>query len=295
MAANDAVADSTKLPEGVRTGQPAGCHIAWSRDKGYRSHKSLTGSKDGFLPPIAILTTLIERFCTSNGCEGSGRILTQSTKQLGFGGGDNPAFQRDAAASLRPGELPDGRSRKMRETVRSGFELPETMSESNPHLELERQKHNRWLVLIAAYKFLLAGMFVAVGIGALRLMHKDIDDVISHLGDMLRFNPESRFVNFLYDKATIINDPLLKRIGALAFSYAAVSLVEGVGLYLEKAWGEYLTLAITASFLPWEIFEVFHRLTFVRVGLLVVNAFVFIYLLRIVVARRKPLEADPSE
>ena len=238
----------------------------------------------------------MERFGTSNGCEGSGRTLTQSTKQLGFGGGDKPAsFQRDLAASLRSAELPDASSRKMKETVRSGFELPETMSDFNPHLELERQKHNRWLVLIAAYKFLLAAMFVAVGVGALRLMHKDIDDVISHLGDMHRFNPESRFVNFLYDRATIINDPLLKRIGALAFSYAVVSFVEGIGLYLEKAWGEYLTLAITASFLPWEIFEVFHRLTFVRVGLLVVNVFVFIYLLRIVVARRKPVEAVLSE
>ena len=221
--------------------------------------------------------------------------MTRSTKQLGFGGGDKPAaFQRGAAA-FGTGELSDAGSRKMKETVRSGFELPETMSDSNPHLDLERQKHNRGLVLIAAYKFLLAAMFVAVGVGALRLMHKDIDDVISHLGDLLRFNPESKFVNFLYDKATIINDPLLKRIGALAFSYAVVSFVEGIGLYLEKAWGEYLTLAITASFLPWEIFEVFHRLTFVRVGLLVVNAAVFIYLLRIVVARRKPVEATLSE
>ena len=222
--------------------------------------------------------------------------MTQSTKQLGFGGGDKPVtFQRDAASSLRAGELPEVGSRKMKETVRSGFELPETMSDSNPHLDLERQKHTRGLVLIAAYKFLLAAMFVAVGVGALRLMHKDIDDVISRLGDMLRFSSESRFVNFLYDKASIINDPLLKRIGAMAFSYAVVSLVEGIGLYLEKAWGEYLTLAITASFLPWEIFEVFHRHTFVRVGLLVVNAAVFIYLLRIVVARRKPAEATAGD
>jgi len=168
------------------------------------------------------------------------------------------------------------------------------MTDSNPQLDQERRKHNQWLVLIASYKFLLAAMFVAVGVGALRLMHKDIDDVISHLGDLLRFNPESRFVNFLYDRASLINDPLLKRIGALAFSYAGLSLAEGIGLYLEKAWGEYLTLAITASFLPWEIFEIFHRLTWVRVGLLIVNMLVFIYLLRIVVDRRKPSEAEPS-
>jgi len=77
------------------------------------------------------------------------------------------------------------------------------------------------------------------------------------------------------------------RIGAVAFFYAAVGLAEGVGLYLEKAWGEYLTLAITASFLPWEIFEVFRKLTWMRMGLLVANAFVFFYLLQLVVERAK--------
>src|ERR1700722_16930300 len=242
------------------------------------------------------LTTLIEHFLASNGFEGSGRNLTQSTKQLGFGGRDKPAvLHTDLAAPLRSGELSEERSRNMNGTVRSGFELPETMSDSSPHPDLERQKHNRWLVLIAAYKVLLAAMFVAVGVGALRLMHKDIDDVISHFGDLLRFNPESRFVNFLYDKASLINDPLLKRIGALAFSYAALGLAEGIGLYLEKAWGEYLTLAITASFLPWEIFEVIHRLTWIRVGLLAVNVAVFVYLLRIVVERRKPVETAVSD
>jgi len=204
------------------------------------------------------------------------------------------AFQANLAAPIHAGELPDDPSRNMKRTVRSGSELPESMTDSNPQLDQERKKHNRWLVLIATYKFLLAAMFCAVGVGALRLMHKDIDDVISRIGDLLRFNPESKFVNFLYNKASIINDPLLKRIGALAFSYAGVSLAEGIGLYLEKAWGEYLTLAITASFLPWEIFECLHRLTWVRVGLLVVNILVFFYLLRVVVSRRKPLETEPS-
>jgi uncharacterized membrane protein (DUF2068 family) len=221
--------------------------------------------------------------------------LTQSTKQLGFGSSEEVGvLQADAAAPLHTGELPDERSRKMRVTVRSGSELPESMTDSNRKLDQERQKHNRWLVLIAAYKFILALMFIAVGVGALRLLHKDIDDVISHIGDLLRFNPESKFVNFLYDKASLINDPLLKRIGALAFSYAAVSMAEGIGLYLEKAWGEFLTLAITASFLPWEIFEIFHRLTWVRVGLLVVNLLVFVYLLRIVTGRRKPPEPEQA-
>jgi uncharacterized membrane protein (DUF2068 family) len=242
------------------------------------------------------LTTLIERFGASIGFGGSLRTLTQSTKQLGFGGREKAAvLQADIAAPARSGELPGLPSRKIKVTVRSDSELPESMTETDPMLDQERQKHNRWLVRIAAYKFLLALLFVSVGVGALRLLHKDIDDVISQIGDMLRFNPESRFVNFLYNSASLINDPLLRRIGAMAFSYAGLSMAEGIGLYLEKAWGEYLTLIITASFLPWEIFEVFHRLTLVRVGLLGVNLLVFVYLLKIVMSRRKPRNEQISD
>jgi len=156
----------------------------------------------------------------------------------------------------------------------------------------ERGRHTSGLLLIAVYKSLLALFFVALGVAAMHLLNKDIDDVISQLGDLLRLNPESKIVNFLYDRASIISDPLLKRIGALAFVYAAVSLAEGIGLYLEKAWAEYLTLAITASFLPWEIFEVFHRVTWIRVALLIVNAVIFVYLLKIVSARRKPIAIE---
>lgn len=158
-----------------------------------------------------------------------------------------------------------------------------------------QNRHNRWLLLIAFYKGLQALLFITLGIGALHLLHKDIDEVISQIGDLLRFNPESKFVNFLYDRASLVNDPLLRRLGALAFSYAGLSLAEGIGLFLEKAWGEYLTLAITASFLPWEVFEVFHRVTWVRVTLLIVNTLVFVYLMNIVVNRRKVAEdSDPE-
>lgn len=168
------------------------------------------------------------------------------------------------------------------------------MTDSSSKLALKLQQHNKWLVLIATYKFILALLFIAIGVGALRLVHKDIDDVISRIGEVLRQSAESRFVNFLYDKAFLINGPMLRRIGALAFSYAGLSLAEGIGLYLEKAWGEFLTLAITASFLPWEVFEIVHRLTWVRVGLLVINALVFLYLLNLVAIRRRHAEAVES-
>ena len=149
------------------------------------------------------------------------------------------------------------------------------------------QRHNRLLELIAVYKFLHALVFFAIGIGAHRLLHKEIADQIELLARHLRFNPESRLVNLILEKASLINDPILRRIGFVAYCYSAVTLLEGIGLYLEKAWGEFLTLAITGSFLPWEIFEIARRVTWIRVGLLTINILVFVYLLRIVVDRAR--------
>jgi uncharacterized membrane protein (DUF2068 family) len=149
------------------------------------------------------------------------------------------------------------------------------------------KRHNRLLLLIAGYKFLYALFFVAIGIGAHRLLHKDLADEVDLFARYLRFNPESRLVNFVLDKASLVNDPLLRRIGFFAFCYAAVTLVEGIGLYLEKAWGEFLTLAITASFLPWELFEIYRHVTWIRIGLFAINILVFIYLIDVVFTRAR--------
>ncbi|MGD0628818.1 MAG: DUF2127 domain-containing protein [Terracidiphilus sp.] len=157
---------------------------------------------------------------------------------------------------------------------------------------IKKPHHNRWLLLIAAFKLAQALLFIAIGVGALRLVGKDLGDILLKLANHLRFSPESRFVNFVLDRAEFVTDRVLRRFSIGLFAYAALGMTEGIGLYLEKAWAEYMTLVITASFLPWEIYEVFHRVTAIRSGLLVVNVFVFLYLLKVVVERGKLKRGD---
>jgi uncharacterized membrane protein (DUF2068 family) len=152
---------------------------------------------------------------------------------------------------------------------------------------ISKSRHNRWLMLIAAFKLGQAMLFIAAGVSVLRLMHHDLPDLVLRWAHHMHFSPESHIVDFVLDRVSIVNDKLLRRFGVGLFAYAALGSVEGIGLYLEKAWAEYMTLGITASFLPWEIFEVFRRSTWVRVGLLIVNVLVFLYLLKVVVEREK--------
>jgi uncharacterized membrane protein (DUF2068 family) len=150
-----------------------------------------------------------------------------------------------------------------------------------------RQHRNRWLILIALFKFAQALLFVAIGVGARRLLHKNIGDELLTLADHLRFNPESRLVNLVLVKASIVNDRMLRRISTVFYLYAALDVIEGTGLYLEKMWAEFFTLAITASFLPFEIYEVYRRLTWPRVSLLTINALMLLYLAKVIWERQR--------
>ena len=141
-----------------------------------------------------------------------------------------------------------------------------------------RKKRNRWLELIAVYKLLQAALLVAVGVGALKLLHKDAADVLTNIAMGLRMNPEGRLVGFLLDKASLLDDHRLRQISLFLFGYAGLGVLEGIGLMLEKVWAEYFTSIITASFLPFEIFELMHRVTWFRIALLVVNLAVLAYL-----------------
>lgn len=161
------------------------------------------------------------------------------------------------------------------------------MTGSSLQIVQKQRRHNPGLVLIAVYKLLQALFFVAIGVGAMHLVGKDVSDVLWQIAGDLRFNPEGRFVNFVLDRASLLNDPLLRKIGFGAFSYAAISIFEAIGLYREKAWGEYLTAIITASFLPFEIHEILRRLTLPRVGLLVANVVVLLYLLKLIAERQR--------
>jgi uncharacterized membrane protein (DUF2068 family) len=127
---------------------------------------------------------------------------------------------------------------------------------------------------------------VAIGVGALQLVHHDVGDLLAQLAHNLHFNPESRLVDFIVDLASRLDDRLLLKIGVLVFSCAGLHLIEGIGLYLEQAWAEYLTLLITGSFLPWELFELAKKFTAMRIALLALNLLVFLYLLRLVVRRK---------
>src|SRR5205085_1697695 len=71
----------------------------------------------------------------------------------------------------------------------------------------------------------------------------------------------------------------LRAIEAGTFFYAALHLVEGIGLILRRHWAEYLVIVATSSLIPFEVYEIYRKPTALRVSLFVLNVGIVIYLI----------------
>lgn len=140
--------------------------------------------------------------------------------------------------------------------------------------------YDRWLIVIGAFKLFEAALLVLLGVGVFRLLHKDLMEEVGHLvGSIRRFDPEGRFASFLLDQVSLITPLRLKEIGAAVFLHAGLDILEGVGLILRKIWAEFVTIAVSAFFLPLEFFELAKHVTWVRIAITGINVAVVVYLI----------------
>jgi uncharacterized membrane protein (DUF2068 family) len=152
----------------------------------------------------------------------------------------------------------------------------------------EKTSHGRGLRLIAAFKLLKALALIAVGIGALKLLHKDTAAIVEHWVNVFRVDPHNHYINLLLDKLSILDDRRLKELSIGTFVYAGIFLVEGVGLALKKRWAEYFTIITTSSLLPVEIYELARRVSAGKVLALLINLAVVVYLVMELRRSRNP-------
>ena len=71
----------------------------------------------------------------------------------------------------------------------------------------------------------------------------------------------------------------LRLVGAGLAVLAALEAAEAVGLWFQRRWAEYLTFVVTTLLLPVEVYELTARVTWFKVGRLIVNLAIVVYLL----------------
>lgn len=83
---------------------------------------------------------------------------------------------------------------------------------------------------------------------------------------------------FLQKLLAFLTSDTLRLTAILALVYAVVLAVEGVGVYLERRWAEWLMVVATGSLIPLEVYHIAHRFTWFRLLILIGNCCIVAYL-----------------
>jgi uncharacterized membrane protein (DUF2068 family) len=142
-----------------------------------------------------------------------------------------------------------------------------------------KASHSRLLRLIALFKLVKAALLIAVGVGALKLLHKDVAGAVEHWVELLRLDPNNHYIDTALEKASNLTPDKIKELGLGSMVYAGLFLTEGIGLWLEKRWAEWLTVVITSSLIPIEIYEIYRHPTAIKIAVLLINIAIVAYLL----------------
>jgi uncharacterized membrane protein (DUF2068 family) len=141
-----------------------------------------------------------------------------------------------------------------------------------------RERHDRLIVLIGALKLVKALVLLAAAVSVFATLHDGMRDYLKQLAAGSGREVITRYVANL----TGGSHHRTELIGGGLLAYAALFTVEGVGLLKRRVWAEWLTIIITTSFIPLEIYEVLHKSSPIKALVLVANILIAIYL----VARR---------
>lgn len=141
------------------------------------------------------------------------------------------------------------------------------------------RSHRTGLAFIAAFKVVKGLLLLLAGLGLLELVHAEIATLFSLLIEALHLHADSRILHTLVLKVDALQTHSVLVMGAVSLSYAGLLFIEGVGLWLEVSWAAYLTVISTSLLLPFELYEVLQQMSVLRVGVLLLNLVIVVYLI----------------
>jgi uncharacterized membrane protein (DUF2068 family) len=177
--------------------------------------------------------------------------------------------------------------------LRCGAYVPGEPAMSGPAADAPRVRRGREvrsafiLRLFAIERFLRALVVGALGFVVWRFGYsrQSIEQAYDRELPLLRtlfrqlgYNIESSRLVGLFDRALTLSPTTIRLLAIGLSAYAAIEIVEGIGLWVARRWGEYFAMVATSVGLPFEIWDLVHKFSVITLILLAINLTLVLYL-----------------
>jgi len=136
----------------------------------------------------------------------------------------------------------------------------------------------RALRAVALVEFVKGLLVLLAGFGILSLMHRDAWDIAESFLEWLHVSPEAHYAQVFLNLADQVTDSKLWAVAAGAMAYSLLRFIEAYGLWMERAWAEWLALISGTIYLPFEIYEIARRPDAIRITIFLINVAVVLYM-----------------
>jgi uncharacterized membrane protein (DUF2068 family) len=140
------------------------------------------------------------------------------------------------------------------------------------------QRRFNVLRTIALYKLVKVLLLLALAYGEVRLSDASLAAKLVNWASARPLGLEHDVATRFLEWFSGLSESRLHALRIVTLAYAAVFATEGIGLWLQKRWAEWLTVIVTASLIPLEVWELIVRPNIGKAVVLIANTAIVIYL-----------------
>jgi uncharacterized membrane protein (DUF2068 family) len=126
--------------------------------------------------------------------------------------------------------------------------------------------------MVALFEAIKGAVVLFAGVGVLALIDRDAQDIAERIVRHSHLNPAGHYPRIFIEAAAEVTNARLWWLAAGAAVYTLVRGIEAYGLWYERRWAEWFALVSGSIYLPIEIYEIIHHVTWIKVTVFAVNA-----------------------
>ena len=155
------------------------------------------------------------------------------------------------------------------------------------HPHVQDPEHIKGVRTVATIEFTKGMIVVLAGLGVFSMRHHDIWGVAESLLEFLHVSPHRHFVGIFIDLVSRVSDLHLWKIALVASVYTLLRFVEAYGLWYVRPWAEWMAFISGAIYIPFELADLLHHVTWFRIAVILVNLTIVLYMLKLRIEARQ--------